>query len=180
MFTYSTFKQSIECGWLHGLRITVCQMEMCPLPTADAIPAPEAEFSVILCTCIYLGLCHLRLTGGAPLCSLILVCVSQHRLLNAIGQKKAPPHSLAITREQIIGTERRDLVRPDCSTFEQYEPWTEPQLNLRRTWVCCAGILWNSRLCRWRTPYYRNNASSLATLNLHSLRPLRPAINNKR
>jgi hypothetical protein len=92
--------------------------------------------------------CHLRLTlGRAPLCSLILFCVSQHRWLNAIGQKKAAPHSLAFTKLNIIEIERKAQVRPPCSIFEQYEPWTEPQLNLRWTWVYCAVIVWNSSLC---------------------------------
>jgi hypothetical protein len=50
--------------------------------------------------------CHLVWpVAGADLrprpsiCSFIFVCVSQHRWLNAIGQKKAPFHSLAITRD---------------------------------------------------------------------------------
>ncbi len=47
-----------------------------------------------------LGSCDLRLKlGRPPLCSLILVCLSQHRWLNAIRQEKAPSHSLAITIE---------------------------------------------------------------------------------
>jgi hypothetical protein len=53
----------------------------------------EAEFLVILCTCIYnLRSCHLRLTlGHASLC------------------------------KHIIGTERRAQVKPPSSIFEQYE-----------------------------------------------------------
>jgi hypothetical protein len=31
----------------------------------------------------------------------------------------------------IIKIERRALVGPPSSIFEQYDPWTEPQLNLR-------------------------------------------------
>jgi hypothetical protein len=54
--------------------------------------------------------CQLRLTlGRTPLYSLfsrILVCESQPRYLNAIGQKKASPHSLAITIDT-HRTERR-------------------------------------------------------------------------
>jgi hypothetical protein len=75
------------------------------------------EYWVLLCTyvCVFnLRSCHLRLTlGCTALCSLILVCVSQHRWMNAIGQKKALPHSLAITRDKhtVIGTERRAQVR---------------------------------------------------------------------
>jgi hypothetical protein len=46
----------------------------------------------------------------------------------------------------IMGTERRAHFRPPSSIFGQYEPWTEPQLNLRWIWVCCAEILWNSSL----------------------------------
>jgi hypothetical protein len=46
--------------------------------------------------------------GRAPLCIHILVCVSQHRWQNAIGQKKAPSQLLAITRGiHRMGTERR-------------------------------------------------------------------------
>jgi hypothetical protein len=55
---------------------------------------------------------------------------SQYRWPNAIGQKKAPTHSLEM---HVIRTERRAQVRPICSVFEQYEPWTEPQLNLKST-----------------------------------------------
>ncbi len=38
------------------------------------------------------------------------------------------------------------------TTFEQYEPWTGPQLNIRWTWVCFAVILWNSSL--WMNPSF--------------------------
>ncbi len=61
--------------------------------------------------------CHLRLTlGRVPLCI------------------------------HIIGTERKVQVRPFSWIFEQYEQWTEPQLNLRWTWVYCLVILLNSSL----------------------------------
>ncbi len=47
---------------------------------------------------VYLRSFNLRLTlGRAPIRSLILVRVSQHRLLNALSLKKAPSRSLAIT-----------------------------------------------------------------------------------
>jgi hypothetical protein len=36
------------------------------MPTEDAIPAPGAEFSVILRTCINLRFCHQRLTLQVP------------------------------------------------------------------------------------------------------------------
>jgi hypothetical protein len=35
-----------------------------------------------------------------------------------------------ITIEHIKVAERRAQVRPTCSVSEQYEPWTEPQVNL--------------------------------------------------
>ncbi len=44
-------------------------------------------------------------------------------------------------------TKKRPQVRPSSSIFEECEPWTEPHLNLRRPWVCCAVIFWNSS--RW-------------------------------
>ena len=45
--------------------------------------------------------CDLRLTlGPTPLRSLIHVCASQHRWLNAIGQKKSS-HWLATTRDEL-------------------------------------------------------------------------------
>jgi hypothetical protein len=47
---YYQAKYRIECGWLHGLKFT--DAEICPMPTDHAIPAPWAEFSVILRTCI--------------------------------------------------------------------------------------------------------------------------------
>jgi hypothetical protein len=63
------------------------------------VPIPVGELLVNMCVHIFnLRSSHLRLTlGHAHLCSFILLCASQHRWLNAIGQKKAPPHSLAIT-----------------------------------------------------------------------------------
>ncbi len=36
----------------------------------------------------------------------------------------------------ILGIGRRAQVRPTCSIFEQEEPGTEPQLNLRSSWAC--------------------------------------------
>ncbi len=108
--------------------------------------------------------CHLRLTlGRIPLCSLILVCVSQHRWMNAIGQKKAPPHSLAINRDT------HNQVRPTCSIFEQHEPWTEvtePQPNLWSAWVWCPVILWNSSLCSQENKILSFFQSYLQTRNL--------------
>jgi hypothetical protein len=111
--------------------------------TPPAPPLTSGVFLVIMCvhcTC-NLRSSHLRVTlGHAPLCSFILLCASQQRWLNAIGQKKAPPHSLAwpLLGIDIIGTEKRAQVRPACSIFE---PRTEPQLNLRSTLVCCEVIL---------------------------------------
>ncbi len=35
-------------------------------------------------------------------------------------------------------TERRAQVRPPSSIYEKYDPWTEPQLNLKWTWVYSA------------------------------------------
>ncbi len=40
-----------------------------------------------------------------------------------------------------IRTERAQVRQPS-SIFEQYKPLTEPQLNPRWTWVCCAVIPW--------------------------------------
>ncbi len=47
-------------------------------------------------------------SGCSPLFSLILLYVSQHRSLTAIGQKKASSHSLVLTRD----TCNRDELRP--------------------------------------------------------------------
>ncbi len=69
---------------------------------------PDTEFLVIL----YTYACVPLTWGPVPLGSALL-CI------------------------HIIGTERRAQVRPNSSIFEQYEPWTNPRLNLRRTWVCC-------------------------------------------
>jgi hypothetical protein len=83
----------------------------------------------------------------ASLFTLILVCVPQHRWQNAIGQKlKLPLIRWPSLKIHIIGTEKRTQVRQTCSIFEQYEPWTEPQLHLRSTWICCAIIVWNYSL----------------------------------
>ncbi len=84
------------------------------------VSEPEAKFLVILrtCTVFHLRSCHLRLIWGR-----------------------------ASLRIYIIGTERRAQVRPPCSICEQYEPCTEPQLNLRWTWAWCAEIIWSSSLC---------------------------------
>ncbi len=41
---------------------------------------------------------------------------------------------------------RAQVSRPPSSIFEQFEPWTEPQLNLRWTWVRCAVNFWISSL----------------------------------
>ncbi len=49
------------------------------------------------------------------------------------------------------GNPRLGLRSKDRATGHQvhtYERWTEPQLNLRWTWLCCAVILQNSSLCR--------------------------------
>ncbi len=74
--------------------------------TLPAPPLTSGEFLVIMCVYVFnLRSSHLRLTlGHAPLCSFILLSASQHRWLNAIGQKKAPPHVLAITWD----TQNRD------------------------------------------------------------------------
>ncbi len=78
--------------------------------------------------------CHLRLTlDRAPLCSLILLSVSQYKWMNAIGQ-----------REELRSGQ-------PSSIFEKYEPGTEPQPNRRSTWVCWAVFLWNFSL-RWLDP----------------------------
>jgi hypothetical protein len=85
-----------------------------------------SEKTILIYCPFNLRSCHLRLTlGRATLCSLILASVSQHRWLNAIGQKKAPPsfigHWLSL-EIHIIGTERRAEVRPTGLIFEHYEP----------------------------------------------------------
>ncbi len=46
-----------------------------------------------------------------------LLCVSQHRQLNAIGQKKVPSHSLAITIERLNGDRVTAHVRSTCSIW---------------------------------------------------------------
>ncbi len=38
--------------------------------------------------------------------------------------------------------------------LEQYDPWKEPQLNLKWTWGCYTVILWNSSLCTWYHTVY--------------------------
>ncbi len=93
-----------------------------------------AEFLVILghSVHVYLTLGPVTL-GRAPLCSLILVFVSHHRWMNAIGQKKDPLHSLAKLDINIIGPERRAQVMSTWLIYEHYEPRTEAQLNLRST-----------------------------------------------
>ncbi len=72
-----------------------------------------------LCVRVYnLRSCQLRLTfGRAPLCSLVLFCLSQHRWLNAIGQRRKFPlvHWPSLDLH-VIGTGH-----------------SEPQLNLRWT-----------------------------------------------
>ncbi len=99
---------------------------------------------------VYLRFFDLSLTfGRSHLYSLILVCVPHHRWLVASIQKKASSQSWAIgpsLEEAIKGTGRRAQVSPTCSMFEQREPWTEPQLNLRSSWPCCALILNNFSL----------------------------------
>jgi hypothetical protein len=87
---------------------------------------------------IYLtcGPSTLALVSGCPLYStvfsLILLYVSQHKSLTVIGQKKDSSRSKFFTIEiHVIGTERRAQARPTCSIFEQWEPWTEPQVNHR-------------------------------------------------
>ncbi len=107
---------------------------------------------------------------AAPLyiLSLILFCVSQHRWHNAISQKKAPVHLLTINRD----TQRRTMVKNfigyaianllKCSVFEHYEPWAEPQLNLR----CC---LWKCL-----------SNSSLFVLDMHVIQqPVLPLSYNR-
>ncbi len=92
------------------------------------------------CVCeFHLRFCHLRLTSDhrprSSLQSHSRLCVSQHRWLNAIGQKKALPHSLAITRYTHNRDREKSWGRPTCSIFEQFEIRAEPQLILKRTWV---------------------------------------------
>ncbi len=68
-----------------------------------------AEFFVIFGHSVHVYLTLGPVTiGRAPLCSLILVFVSHHRWINAIGQKKDPLHSLAKLEINIIRQERRD------------------------------------------------------------------------
>ncbi len=76
-----------------------CRLCYVFLPNNNKLTLSWSEF----CGVIF---CHLvwPVTGAdwrprPSICSLIFVCVSQHRWLNAIGQKKAPFHSLAITRD---------------------------------------------------------------------------------
>ncbi len=89
---------------------------------------PEVKFLVMLYGCI--RFCPLWLTlGRDPLRNLILVCSSQCRWLNAIGQEKAPLIGWPCL-EHIIRTESRAQVRPTCSILEPYEPRREPQVNL--------------------------------------------------
>ncbi len=114
----------------------------------------EAEFLDILCTCIQYNLrsCHLRLTlGRAPLCI--------HIILTERRSQVRPSSSY------LIQGSLRDVVYlswPKAPSylspnkggwgwgvtnfllnlwFEQHDPWTEPQLNLRWIWVCSAVIL---------------------------------------
>ncbi len=93
--------------------------------------------------------CHLRLTlGRAPLCRLILVCVSQF-IHNTdcwmlLERRKLPLNRWPSRDKHIIRIKKRALVRQTCSILEQFEPWTESQLNHRWTWVCCALNLWKS------------------------------------
>jgi hypothetical protein len=56
---------------------------------------------------------------------LILFCVSQHRWLNAIGQKKAYSQSLAITRNIHDGKLGEKISGQTCSVFEQKEPYRQ-------------------------------------------------------
>jgi hypothetical protein len=66
------------------------------------------------------------LNRGGIFSHCIIVYHSQHRWLNANGpiRRKLPFDSLASQREKA-------QIRPTFTVFEQYEPWTEPQLNLR-------------------------------------------------
>jgi hypothetical protein len=76
--------------------------------------------------------CHLRLTlGRAPLCM------------------------------YIIGKLRRPQVKPPSAIFEQYDPWTELQLQLRCFWICCAVILCKSSLWRGERTQLRRQQRKL-------------------
>jgi hypothetical protein len=70
----------------------------------------------VLCICLFS-----RLTITPLAAPLVLVCVSQHKWLNVIGQK-VPPYLSAITELHLIETEIRAQVRQTCSKIEQYEP----------------------------------------------------------
>ncbi len=83
------------------------------------------------------------------------LCVSQHRWLNAIGQKKAPSHSfMAIARDTHTGESLKSSGQAylfghgGTMHAVQYSNWAigANGQNLRSNWVCCAVILWNSSL----------------------------------
>jgi hypothetical protein len=81
---------------------------------------PVAEFfswHSVYGTCFNLRSCYLRLTlGRTPLCSIILICVSQHRWLNA-------ENSLTFVCLHNRDREKSSSQsKPTCSIFEQYEP----------------------------------------------------------
>ncbi len=71
--------------------------------------------------------CDLRLTfGRTPLRSLFLVYVSQHRWLNVIGQKKAPP-----PKKKTYGTDPDLDADPDplvpCYSYLPFQSAAESQ-----------------------------------------------------
>jgi|LakMenEpi03Aug12_release.lakeMendotaPanAssembly.Ray.scaffolds.fasta_scaffold678554_2 hypothetical protein len=73
------------------------------LSKSKEILSTEAIFFSFCVSLFNLRSCHLRLTSMQS----HLVCVSQHRWLNGIGQEKAHPLSLAITRDTEKGEELR-------------------------------------------------------------------------
>ncbi len=65
---------------------------------------------------------------------------------------------LPFTEEQETAL-RGEIFTHYVTVYLVYEPWTEPQLNLRRIWVWCAVTLWNSSFWRggraWGVPGLR-------------------------
>jgi hypothetical protein len=57
--------------------------------------------------------------------------------LSFTGQQKASSHSWAIASDtHDEHREMRAKVRPNCSIFEQLEPWSDIQFNLGSSWAC--------------------------------------------
>jgi|688.fasta_scaffold620104_1 hypothetical protein len=72
-------------------------------------------------------------------------------LLTATGEKKGSSHSLVFLRDTCLGTERRAQIIRTCSIFEQWEPWTEPQVNPRWSWANWLLNTWYLKgwICAW-------------------------------